>query len=139
MFLIFVCHSSILPVREILDFLPNSDSIKIMSYWNSKTANFLKHDGARWSRQRNTNGVALAIEGGDGFSSQGATDLIGMIEQRFTRDLVIIVSSVHKIPEHVIQRGIVRYSKEIPVMKEGWDDYSPEHTDLDGWSRILRV
>lgn len=139
MFLIFVCHPCILPLDEILELLPNSTNAKIMSYWNSKTFQFLKHHGARWSKQRNTIGTALVIEGGDGFSSQGATDLIGMIENEFSRDLAIIVSSVHKLPEHVIQRGTIHYSRETPSLKEGWVDDSPEFSDFDGWSRILRV
>jgi hypothetical protein len=110
-----------------------------MSYWNSKTASFLKHDGIRWSLQKNTKQTALVIEGGDGFSSQGVTDLIGMIEGNFARDLVIVVSSVHKIPEHVLQRGTIRYSKTIPKMKENWVNYVPEPTQLEEWSRILRT
>jgi hypothetical protein len=139
MFLIFVCHPCILPIEEILDLLPNSKKVKIMSYWNSKTASFLKHDGIRWSLQKNTKQTALVIEGGDGFSSQGVTDLIGMIEGNFARDLVIVVSSVHKIPEHVLQRGTIRYSKTIPKMKENWVNYVPEPTQLEEWSRILRT
>jgi len=138
MFLIFVCHPCILPTHEILDLLPNSNKAKIMSYWNSKTSGFLKNGGIRWSRQKNTNGTALIIEGGDGFSSQGVTDLIGMIEGNFARDLVIVVSSVHKIPEHVLQRGVIKYSSNQPNMKDGWINYVPEYTDIHEWSRILR-
>lgn len=139
MFIIFVSHPCILPTDEILSLLPNSNKIKIVSYWSNKTSTFLKNGGTLWSRQRNTLGTALVIEGGDGFSSQGATDLIGMIEEDFSRDLVIVVSSVHKIPEHVIQRGIVKYSSNSPQMTEGWTNYSPHQDDLVGWSRILRA
>lgn len=138
MFLIFVCHPSILPIEDILSLLPDSNNAKIISYWNSKTNNFLKNGGIRWSKQRNTIGTCLIIEGGDGFSSQGATDLVGMIEQNFSRDLVIIVSSLHKIPEHVIQRAEVRYSKQHANIVNGWTNYTPNQNDLDGWSRILR-
>lgn len=139
MFLIFVCHPCILPLHEILGLLPNSKCTKTISYWNSKTTHFLKYHGVRWSKQLNTLGTALIIEGGDGFSSQGATDLMGMIENEFSRDLVIIVSSVHKLPEHVIQRGTIHYSVESPSLKRGWVDDSPKYSDLDGWSRILRI
>lgn len=121
MFLIFVCHPCILPLDEILGLLPDSKRTKTISYWNSKTTHFLKYHGVRWSKQINTLGTALVIEGGDGFSSQGATDLMGMIENEFSRDLVIIVSSVHKLPEHVIQKRNYKVFQRIPFIKRGLD------------------
>lgn len=128
-----------MPTKEILSHLPDSKKTKIISYWDSKTSNFLKTGAVRWSKQRNTQNTALIIEGGDGFSSQGATDLIGILEQNFARDLVIVVSSVHKIPDHVIQRGKLVHSTQIPSLMEGWTNYTPDINDYEGWSRIIRT
>lgn len=138
MLLIFVSNPCVLPIQEILSQLPSSDKTKVLSYWDSSSASFVKQKGILWSKQRSTSRTALVIEGADGFSSQGVTDLMGMVESGFSRDIVLVVSNVHRLPEHVIQRSKVYYSKQNVKIQDGWFDHNPVHTNLDEWCRILR-
>lgn len=139
MFVIFISHPCHNPSSEILDFLKeSSQELHILNFWNPNLSKFLRDNGVLWSKQRTTKGKALVIEGADNFSSHGFTDLIGMIDNGFSRDLVIIVSGVHKIPEHILERGVIVYSKITPKMKPEWKKTQPSLENYEEWVRIMR-
>jgi hypothetical protein len=139
MFLILVAHPCLNVKDEILEYLrETSQSIHWMSYWNPDTMKMIRDKALLWSKQKTTQGVALVIDCAENFSNHGFFSIIGLMEQGFARDLVLIVSSIHRVPEHILERGTIVYSSQKPEFIEGWKNDDPDILDRNGWEEVLR-
>lgn len=138
MFLILVVHPCFSIKEEVLKYLKDSSSIYWMSYWNPETMKMIRDKALLWSKQKTTQGVALVIDSAENFSNHGFFSIIGLMEQGFARDLVLIVSSIHRVPEHILERGTIIYSNERPEYLEGWQNDDPSVYDKERWEEVLR-
>jgi len=136
---IIVCHPAIIPVKTIRQIFPKYTNLNWMTHWDPDLPKFLKKNALLWSRQKTTSSSILIIDDGDSISVHGFSSILGLLEQGFSRPIVLIVSNLQKIPRSLYNRSEIIHVPDIPKEDEGWEDENPDLNDHYNWERVLRM
>lgn len=136
---IIVCHPAIIPTDTIHKILPKYNNLNWMTHWDPDLPKFLKKNALLWSRQKTTASSVLVIDDADSISVHGFSSILGLLEQGFSRPIILIVSNLQKIPRSLYNRSEVIFVSDIPKEMEGWQDENPELDDHYNWERVLRM
>lgn len=135
---IFVCHPVVIPRRQILESLPDCKHLHWMTHWDPELPKFLKKNALLWSRQKTTAESVLVIDDADYISVHGFSSILGLLEQGFSRPIVLIVSNIQRIPSSIYNRSEVINVPDYPKELPGWKNENPAIDDHWGWERVLR-
>ena len=133
---IVVSHPSQDVTKLISEIHPGKEQYTLV-HWDLEMASFLKTKCLLWSKQRSTQDKILVVNYADRISVPMMSLISGIIDQDFSRSLVLIVQNIHRVPYSLLRKANIVHNKEKPIYQKGWKKMTPHLYDHLGWESLL--
>ena len=133
---ILTCLAATYPIKFLHAKFPGKTFYEIFC-WESNLGSFFKSKALLWSRQICTKNTVLVIHSADRLSVPMMSLITGVLDQGFSRPIVFVVQSSHKLPYSIRRKSEMIYLQDSPPLAEGWTELLPGVSDHVGWENIL--
>lgn len=133
---VITCHPAQDPMPDIMRLYPDHQLYNLYP-WNPDMASFLKAKALLWAKQRCTRDYVLVIHFADNLSVPMMSLITGVIDQGFSRPVVFVVQSTHRLPYSLLRKSNVIHSLREPSFAPGWTALSPLKEEHMRWESVL--